>query len=318
MGRWTFVLLCLLMAVPAQALELVDRIVAVVNKEPILLSELEETLEMVEDFELRGMTAEERAQRKTELERELVDLLIGQELMEQAMDEGDLQVTDRDVEMALADIARSNGLTVERLWEEVTKQGLDEASYRADLKKQVRQQRFIQMNIMPRIDVSEEDVRNRWNLARQGEVTGTSWRLERLMLKWAGEGDADKQAIRDEGAALLRSLEQGSPFGELAKARSDDSTTKENGGDAGLFQPADLSPAFRDALSAVAVGSAVLVETAVGMFVLRVAEEVDTSEAEFEKGRFEIMRKLESEAMEREIELWTAERRRKAHVEILF
>ena len=313
------VIALLLLAVPAHALELVDRIVAVVNKEPILLSDLEETLEMVEEYELRGLSGEERAARKAEVEKELVDVLIGQELMEQAMDDGDLQVTPRDVEMALADIARNNGLTVERLWEEVTKQGMDEASYRADLKKQVRQQRFIQMNIMPRIDISEEDVRNRWNLARQGEETGgTSWRLQRLMLKWVGESDAERQAIRDEAEALMRSLEQGSVFADLARARSDDATTKDLGGEAGLFEASDLSVGFREALQAVAVGTPTMVETPVGVFLLRVAEEVDTTEAQFQAARFEILRKLEGEAMEREIQLWTEERRRKAHVEVLF
>lgn len=308
-----------LLAGTARAAELVDRIVAVVNKEPILLSDLEETLEMVQDYELRGLTGAERDARLAELKLELVDLLIGQELMEQAMDEGDLQVTDRDVEMALADIARNNGLTVERLWEEVTKQGMDEASYRADLKKQVRQQRFIQMNIMPRIDIAEEDVRNRWNLAQQGETAGgTSWRLQRLLLNWGGESDEEKQAIRDEAAALMRSLEQGASFAELAQARSDDATTKEQGGEAGLFEAADLSPAFRAALEVVEIGTPALVETAVGMFLLRVADEVDTSEARYQAARIEIQRKLESESMEREIELWTEERRRKAHVEVLF
>ncbi len=309
----------LLLAVPAQGAELIDRVVAVVNKEPILLSDLDETLEMVEDYELRGLEGDALVARRAELERELIDLLIGQELMEQAMDEGDLQVTDRDVEMAVADIARGNGLTVERLWEEVEKQGLDLDTYRADVKKQVRQQRFIQMNIMPRIDISEEDVRNRWNLARQGEdAGGAAWRLQRMLLKWDGEDDAARQAVRDEAAALLRSLEGGAAFADLAKARSDDASTKEQGGDAGLFEPQDLSPSFREALQGVDAGTPVLVESPVGMFLLRVAEEVDTSEAAFEKARFEILRKLENEAMEREIALWTAERRRKAHVEVLF
>lgn len=315
--KTVWILLFVLLSVPAQARELVDRIVAVVNKEPILLSELEETLEMIEDYELRGLADEERATRLSELEGEVVDLLIGQELMEQAMDAGDVQVTDRDVELALADIARSNGLTVERLMEEVAKQGMDEASYRVDLKKQVRQQRFIQMNIMPRIDISEEDVRNRWNLASQEGTSGSAWRVQRLLLKWAGESEDEKQVIRDEAAALMRSMEQGATFADLAKVRSDDSSTKEKGGDAGLFSPTELSGAFKDALATVEVGMPVQVETAVGVFLLRVAETVDTSEAEFQKARAQIRRDLEGEAMEREMELWTGERRRKAHVEIL-
>lgn len=312
-----WILLFVLLSLPAQARDLVDRIVAVVNKEPILLSELEETLEMIEDYELRGLADAERETRLSELRGEVVDILIGQELMEQAMDAGDVQVTDRDVQLALADIARSNNLTVERLMEEVAKQGMDEASYRADLKQQVRQQRFIQMNIMPRIDISEEDVRNRWNLASQGSTTGSAWQVQRLLLKWAGDTDEEKQAIRDEAAALLRSMEQGAAFADLARARSDDTSTKEKGGDAGLFSPTELSGAFKDALAPVPVGTPVSVETAVGVFLLRVADTVDTSEAEFQKARGQLRRDLEGEAMEREMELWTHERRRKAHVEIL-
>ncbi len=314
-------LLALLLLLPSTAFsaELIDRIVAVVNKDVILLSELAETLEVVQEYELRGLENEERDAAELALKTKVLDTLIGQELMDQAMEGADVNVADRDVDNAIADIARQNSITVERVLEEVAKQGLDEVSYRAELKDQLRQFRFMEMTIRGRINVTEADVRNRWQQVRGDDVTaGTSWRLQRLLLSWgATAADEEKAAIRDEGARLLETLRGGADFAEAARGRSDDASTKAAGGDAGVLKPSDLSPAFRDALAAVEVGTPVLVETPMGVFLLRVAEAVDTSEEEFRKVWPELRRELEGEAMDRELELWTAEERRKAHVEIL-
>lgn len=313
--------LCLALLLPSTAFgaELIDRIVAVVNKDVILLSELSETLEVVEDYELRGLAGDERTAARDALQTRVLDTLIGQELMDQAMEGADVQVGERDVDNAIADIARQNSITIERVLEEVAKQGLDESSYRAELKDQLRQFRFMEMTIRGRINVTEADVRNRWQQVRGDDVTaGRSWRLQRLLLSWgAAATDEDKAAIREEGARLLETLRGGADFAEAARVRSDDASTKEAGGDAGVLRPSDLSPAFRDALAAVEVGTPVLVETPMGAFLLRVAEAVDTSEEEFLKAWPELRRQLEGESMDRELELWTEEERRKAHVEIL-
>ena len=73
----------------SRAGELVDQIVAVVNKETVLQSELDEVLDYAMETELRGLEGEERAAALADIRSVLLDSLIATLLMEQAMDRAD-------------------------------------------------------------------------------------------------------------------------------------------------------------------------------------------------------------------------------------
>ena len=307
----------LLLAVPATAAEPVDRVVAVVNKDVILQSDVDELVELIGPQELRGLQGTELAEAEVQLTLDVVDGLIANKLIDQAMDRAAIEVSDRDVEAAIQDVAKSNGLTIERLFGELEKQGLDPQEYRVELKKQLRQYQFMNLEIRARVEVSDEDVRAAWLQATAGRQGESAWRLNRILLAFADDADeATKQAVRDEAVTLRGELAGGKDFAAVATARSDDATTKDKGGDAGLFKPAELSVAFAEPLQAAALGEIVSVELPMGVWLLQAAETVDVMEAAFEQQRDELARQLYDQAMERELDLWTEEERRKAHVEI--
>jgi peptidyl-prolyl cis-trans isomerase SurA len=312
------VLLCALLAPGlANAAEVVDRIIAVVNKEVILLSELEEMLDYVEEIELRGLADVEREEAREGLMIDLLDGLIANKLVEQAMERADIEVGDREVEAAIADVSKQNGLTMERLFEELERQGIDEATYRKQLKDQIRQYQFMNLEIRGRVSVSEEDIRAAWLQGGADTRPQPAWRLQRLLLAFPPEADAGTlAALAVEADALLEQLRGGKDFAEVAGARSDDLSTKDKGGDAGVIKQRDLSAAFADALSAVEQGETVRVDLPTGIWLLRVAEEVDAAKKEFDEVRDTIAKRLYDDAMERELETWTDEQRRRAHVEI--
>ncbi|MCP4867204.1 MAG: hypothetical protein GY898_00615 [Proteobacteria bacterium] len=307
----------LLLAVPVSAGELIDRVVAVVNKDVILQTDVDELVELIGPQELRGLSGPELAQASEQLTLDVLDGLIANKLIDQAMDRAAIEVSDRDVEAAIQDVAKSNGMTIERLYAELQKQGLDPQEYRVELKKQLRQYQFMNLEIRARVEVSDEDVRAAWLQATAGRQGESAWRLKRILLAYAADADeAAKQAVRDEAATLLGELNGGKDFAAVAAARSDDATTKDKGGDAGLFKPADLSAAFAEPLQAAEIGEVVLVDLPMGVWLLQAAETVDVMEAAFEQQRDELARQLYDQAMERELDLWTEEERRKAHVEI--
>lgn len=307
--------LSLLVAPAAATAELVDRIIAVVNKDIILQSELDEVMDYVVATELRGLSGERLEEAKGELLVEMLDGLIANKLIEQAMDRAQIEVSDREVEAAIADVASQNGITTERLFEELEKQGMDEVRYRMELKKQIRQYQFMNLEIRGRVSVSEDDIRAAWVQRSAGIEPEPAWRLQRMLLSFPADDPEGAEAVRGEAAVLFEELAGGKDFAEVARARSDDASTKEAGGDAGIFKPRDLSSLFADALSAAEVGEAVLVEVPTGIFILKIVEEVDAARKSFEEVRDAIARDLYDDAMERELDLWTAEERRKAHVE---
>ncbi len=315
----TTIVLLLALSLPraVPAAELVDRIIAVVNKDVILHSELMEMLDYVEELELRGMTGAAREEAKEVLMVDLLDGLIANKLVEQAMERADIEVGDREVEAAIADVANQNGLSVERLFKELERQGIDAAEYRAQLRDQIRQYQFMNLEIRGRVSVTEEDIRAAWLQSGASTEPEPAWRLQRILLAVpAGADQATVAALTAEAAALVEELRAGKDFAEVAAARSDDVSTKDKGGEAGIFEERDLSSAFADALNSVEVGDVARIDLPTGIWLLRVAEEVDAAAQQFEEVRDAIAKRLYDEAMERELEKWTEEERRRAHVEI--
>jgi len=299
------------------AAELVDQVVAVVNKKLILQSDVDEIMAMVGEEEFDGLGEEERVARFSELQSTIIDTLIGEELMEQAMDRGGVEIGDREVESAIADVARQNKLSVDELMEQLQRQGMSSDEYRREMKKQIRQYRFMEIEIRSRIDISDEDVRAHYQRTLGSVEPEPAWQLQRILLAIPKDADASAvAAIGEEAGVLMTQIVAGKDFAEVARVRSDDTATREQGGDAGVFKKKDLSAAFRDALESVEVGQPARVDTPRGVFLLRVAGEVDAGIKEFEEVRSRLSRKLHEAAMQRELELWTAEERRRAHVEV--
>jgi len=297
--------------------EVVDRIVAVVNQDLILQSDVDEVMDLVGDKELAALAGEERAVARKELQDNIVEGLIAQELMEQAMDRSGVEVSDREVESAIADVARQNKISVDELMKQLQLQGMDPAEYRREMKKQIRQYRFMELEVRSRVDITEEDVRAHYQRSLGSVEPEPAWRLQRIMLSIPGDAaDAARAAVSEEAAVLITQFAEGKDFAEVARVRSDDASTREQGGEAGVFRKKDLGPAFRTALEAAEVGTAVRVDTPGGIFLLRISEEVDAAVKDFEEVRNRLSRTLHEQAMEQELELWTSEQRRRAHVEV--
>lgn len=298
--------------IPAAAGELVDQIVAVVNKDVVLQSELDEAVEYASSLELQGLEGAARTAALDGIQVELLDSLIATRLMDQAMDRSDISVSDRDLEAAITDIAAQNDIDVERLYSEIGKQGMDKESYRAEMRKQLRQYQFMNMEIRSRVQVSDEDIRSAYRQANANHAPDMAFELQRILLSYAG---GDPEEVRAEADLLLKELQDGKDFAAVAAARSDDTATKEKGGSAGLFRPSELSGAFAEALKGAKAGDVVLVDLPAGVFLLRVDGLVDTAIQPYEAVRADLARVLHEKGMDRELSLWTQEERRRSHIE---
>ena len=305
-------------AAPAWAGDVVDRIVAVVNRDIILRSELDQTYLMVKEEALRGTPVGERDEAEAQLQVDVLEGLIANKLMEQAMDGAGMEITDADVEAAMADVARQNSMTPEQLTAELAKQGMPIAEYRNELKKQLRQYKFMNLEIRQRVKIADEDILNYYNQMTANVTPDMAWRLQMILLAYpATATDDDRARIDAEADSLIAEITAGKDFGEVASVRSDDPGGKAAGGEAGIVKADELSPLFAQKLNDVPLGTPVRVDTPGGVYLLRVAEEVDRSRKPLSEVRDQISRVLYDEAMERELTIWTEEERRRAHIEIL-
>src|SRR5262249_57624036 len=127
--------------------ELVERVAAVVNKDIIALSELERRAAP----ELAAAASERdvgrRATKRNEVLHEMLDVMIGEKLMDSAAKESNVEVTEQDVDTAIEDVKKSHNLDQQRLEEAVRREGMRIAKYREGGRGQVARFKLIQTKV---------------------------------------------------------------------------------------------------------------------------------------------------------------------------
>jgi peptidyl-prolyl cis-trans isomerase SurA len=149
-------------AVTARA-EIIERVVAVVNDNAILLSELRRrAVPFLPQVMSDSANEMERVARLEKLYEELLDHLIEEQLYEDAAKKGGVRVTDADVQRAIGNVQRQTGLEGDAFWEAVREQGMTEVQYRTDLRRQLLRLKVLNERARGRVNISEQDVRLRY------------------------------------------------------------------------------------------------------------------------------------------------------------
>lgn len=235
------------------AQEVVDRIVAIVEKDPIFLSEVDEALE--EDLYLRRMRGEPLPRDSSELQmlrREILEGVIERRIViAKARKEG-LEVTRTEVEDALddwlGDLIEAAGSEA-AFDAELERQGMTlqdfKAEYRKDVEEQLLVSRFMTQTFR---DVMVEERRlkdfydNKYDsIPAIPEVVGLA---HIIIIPRVPAEEEDRAIARVE--EVLRTLGSGTPFEEVAREASEDISTKDQGGLIGTVALEDLHPSLAE------------------------------------------------------------------------
>ena len=125
-----------------------DSRVATVDRAPIWQSELDEA------FAHAGLKTPTKEQTELALDS-LVDSLI----VDHAADALRLEVSDAEVDMAIAEIKKQNNIDDAGLDKALGDQHFTRAMYRVELARQVRAQKLFQIELVPHVAVSEDELK---------------------------------------------------------------------------------------------------------------------------------------------------------------
>ena len=218
---------------------IIERVVAVVGERPILLTDLRKRARpyLIQIFASSRNAAQQAAQ-ESEMYRELLNRMIDERLEEQATDKSRLSITSEELDRTLKQKAASVGLGINDLYEEARRQGMSEQEYRDEVRRQLLEGKLIQLRVMNRVRVTDEDARNayaRW--AQENEKTGTVLVAEpRLLARRLEPGLTTTQIEAEQKLAqsIVAQARGGADFCELVKQYSQDVQTKATCGSRGL------------------------------------------------------------------------------------
>jgi peptidyl-prolyl cis-trans isomerase SurA len=135
--------------------ELLDRVAATVNEGVVLQSELDEQVFLIAQ-RLRQQSLELPPQNV--LRQQVLERLVMQELQMQRADRAGIKVSDETLNNALKDVAQRNNLPLDQLPAALASQGIDYASYRDTIRKELTLQILRQRDVIARINVSPREL----------------------------------------------------------------------------------------------------------------------------------------------------------------
>lgn len=310
--------LVLLAAGSARA-EVVDRVAAVVNKDIITLSEVEQRAAP----ELERIAAErdpkKRAEQRQELLRRVTDQLIGEKLMDEEIKALGLTASDREIDQAIDDVLRQNNLeSREQLEERIRAEGLTLQSYREVLAGQMSRMKLVQLKVQPRVKLTEADLRAEYAQYTRNERGDAEVHARHILLQLPKNAPAEQvEATRKRAQAIVAEARRpGMDFEALARARSEGPSAAD-GGDLGFFRRGQMVPAFDRAVFGLKVGEvSEPVRTDFGWHVIKVEEKRAVDVPKFEDLRDQLAEKLRREKTEKFVEQYVAELRQNAIVQV--
>ena len=236
----------------------VEKIVAVVEKEPVLLSEVMERFEILSTQ--GGVDVADTAAARG-LQRQILDQLIDDKLLileaqASGIEAGEEEIAQA-VEQTIDGLIRQMG-SREVFLENLEDEGLTEeelrSRYREDARHQILANRLIGREVRSKIELTDEEVRayfqeNREQLPKKPRMLRISDIFVRV------RPDSFIEARRADDARLVRDqIAAGDlSFAEAARSYSDDPSSAQ-GGDLGRFELGDLDPAFEEAALALEPG----------------------------------------------------------------
>lgn len=228
-----------------------DRIVAVVNNEIVLDSELVEMEQTVRQ-QLRQRNA--AIPSSDILRRQVLERLIMQKLQLQRADMSGIRVADDALNAAVRQIAENNNLTIRQFRDALESDGYDFTEFRETIREEMVISRLRKSEVEDSIVVSEREVDN--FLATQN-LQGDSEQAFRLLHILVGIPDAPTpeqvQEAEQKLAVIQDLLAEGGDFSEIAAGYSDGQNALE-GGELGWRKQAELPTLFAGVVPNLSVG----------------------------------------------------------------
>jgi len=252
--------------VPAQGLSLVpqaarqpayaepvvlNQIVAIVNDDIILHSELEEArLDVIAQLQKKQTELPPRAV----LEKQVLEKLIVERLQLQLAEQSGVNIDDTTLNNHMRELARKNDVTLTQFRDVLESEGYDYGKFRESLRKQLVVNRLRQQVISGRTKVSDQEVDNLLANLDAAQQSDVQYHLAHILIAVPEGASPDQiQAAQARAEQLVALLRVDADFTQTAIAESDGTTALE-GGDIGWRNMGQMPTLFVEPLKDMQVG----------------------------------------------------------------
>ena len=261
--------LCVLPSLGSAQIEVLDQVVAIVDDDIILASELQERVQGVRStMESRGVEVPS----DDVLIRETLDRLILDSIQLQLANRYGVRIPDQQLDEAMTRLARQNGLTLEQFRIALEQSGQSYAAAREGLRDDLAIQRVQQGNVMRNINISEQEIDNFLTTEEGEAMTQPEYQVVQALLSISRGEDAAEIAAKESYVnEVLSNIQSGQPFEQAVSGTEPYAFT---GGDLGWRKLGDIPSMFADTVPTLTVGEVAKVRSSSGLHLVYLADAV--------------------------------------------
>ncbi|OZC35023.1 molecular chaperone SurA [Marinobacter vinifirmus] len=232
----TMAMMTMSLAVQAER-KLLDRVVAIVDDDVILQTQLEARVNtIVGRLSAQGTGLPPRQM----LEQRVLEQLIAESVQLQMADKMGMRISDNELNETLANIARSNGMTMAQFESQLAEEGVTYQQAREQIRNEMLTSRVQQRQVGNRVRITDNEVENYLQAQAGAGSDGAEYRLAYIFIQVDEPGnEASVRQARNLADNLRQQILDGRDFREVAVAESDASNALE-GGDMGWRSESQL------------------------------------------------------------------------------
>jgi len=293
-----------------------DRIVAKVNTDVITLMKLEDRVAIFLN-KMRVAGSVDKEFKKNELMKKVLDGMIDEKLQIQEAKKLGMVVTEDDLQKALDDIYAANNITGKQLENILESEGGDFDDYKKSISDQILTSRVVQIHVNTAVAPGERSVRKYYIKNKKNFWVPEEMTLSHIMLiEESDSSDKEKQLQKKKAEEILRRIQAGESFSELAKKHSDD-VSAHTGGQLGVVSRGMMLPEFEKAAFNLKIGGVSnIVKTINGFHIIKCDNIIPGYTKEFKLVKNEIKNILSSKKRESKYKEWISELKRKSFISV--
>jgi peptidyl-prolyl cis-trans isomerase SurA len=305
-------LLCLLLGMlpaAARADQIINRVVATVDGDPITMQDLKKYAAA------QGKTLPtDDSPQSQEIQKQALQGLIGQKLVDHEVSA--VEVEDDQVDRFIAQFEAGNHITDTQLRDQLAQHGISYEAYRKRARMEVQKMTMLQREVHDKVTVTHAQVEAFYK-AHLSDFTVSQERFKLAQVLVAFDPTTSPPmviaAARAKAAELRKKAAKGDDFAALAAKFSDDDS-KNQGGELGYFKPDDINDKILAAISKLKTGEiSEVVQTSHGFHIVKVEEHQQAGVKPLSEVSEAIRQKLSMEQMEAQFKVWVSKELIKNH-----
>ena len=287
------------------AAQVEDGIVAIVNSDLIMLSEMKRELASERERIQQEHRGDGLARRLKTAEYMGLTSMIERKLQLQAAKARSISVTDEEVQQAVKQM-KQQGRTIDETNQAEMK----------NVREQLLLLRIVDRDVRSGVMVADSDMKRYFQEHRDRFALSEEYTLSQILIR--PRSPEDTADAKEKVLEVMTRLKQGESFEDVA-LRFSDGPNASHGGGLGLVRQGELLPGIERAIADLVPGGiSDVIETSDGFHIMRLEDKTPKQFRPYEQVRTEIQGLVFQQKSEDVFQAWLAELKNKAYIEIKF